>query len=1115
MKNEELQQLVFESLGGCRWEYDLPNDRIVYSDEFFDLIGYLPGELEIDSDWVSDNIHPGDLVQWREAFIASIKGNSKYFDCELRFRHKDDYYVWIQTRGVVTARDEQGRALRIVGMVFDISERKSAKENETRYRLLLNTIPDALSLKDREGRYLYVNREFEEWLGKPSYQICGLTEEEIFDPATTTFEMQRDHERRVWQEAETISMERQFPLTADGKIRHAVITKFPVFDESGEILAIGTTNTDVTERFHAQQALLASEQRYRRLFESAPVILAETDWSAGKALVDGLRSQGIDDIEQHIFEHPELLRRRADVMHILTINQEALRVYRTDSEESLRAFLDQEINQVQRLALTRDLVAFAEGNRRSTVHTWARRLDGEDFPITRESEMHSHDADDWSLVMITIRDDSAEEAIRQREKHLRLVFDVAPAVLAESDWTQGKALVEDLQKQGVTDLYQYLVDHPELTRRRDQIMRLTSVNKEALRIYRADDAQALIRHTAGEMNEVQRIGMIEDLVNFANGHRRSTVHCRTFRLDGEEFPMIAESEFYGADPEDWSRVLLTVRDTSAEETVRVSEQRYRQLFESAPAVLGQADFSPARWLVERLLEQGVEDIRQYLIDHPELTSKRSDFMQLVDVNQEALRVYRSPSKESLVRFLNKPLPEEVRLGLIDDLATFASGETRSTIRAWVACETGEKIPIIRVSEMSSSDPGDWSQVLISIRDISAEEAVRMSEMRYRRLFESAPVALYETDWSRGKALVDDLRDRGVDDIAAYLHEHGELLQRRDEVSRVVNLNHEALEVYQAQSREQLSAVIEGPLSSEQRKSLIESLEIFASGRRRSSVRGFSVKANGEVFPMVRDSELISSDRDDWSRVLSSIHDLTAEVESANRLREYQQELRSLAGKISSAEESERRRISSELHDGTIQNLVLARIHLANLRTTLESEKAGQLADSINDLLETSLRETRSLIFEISPPVLYELGLEPAVEWLAEHYKQRTGVSIVISGDEGSTKLSEEMNIVVFQSARELLVNIARHAQASQVFINWRHNADSVVLTIEDNGVGFDTESSQVRLATEGGFGLFALRERLKLMGAEIDIESSGQGTRVNITAPVDGEQKPVTNPDSL
>ncbi|MDH3761743.1 MAG: sensor histidine kinase, partial [Gammaproteobacteria bacterium] len=797
---------------------------------------------------------------------------------------------------------------------------------------------------------------------------------------------------------------------------------------------------------------------------------------------------------------------------IRAIYQEALRVYRADSEESLRAYLDQDIDEAQRLALIEDLLAFAAGNRRSTVRTWTRRLDGEVFPIIRESEMHSPDADDWSLVMITIRDDSAEEAIRQREKHLRLVFDVAPAVLAESDWTRGKALVEDLQKKGVTDLYQYLVDHPELTRRRDQIMRLTSVNKEALRIYRADDAQALIRHTAGEMNEVQRIGMIEDLVNFANGHRRSTVHCRTFRLDGEEFPIIAESEFYGVDPDDWTRVLLTVRDTSAEEIVRVSEQRYRQLFESAPAVLGQADFSSARRLVDSLLKQGVDDIRQYLVDHPELTSKRSDFMQLVDVNQEALRVYRSPSKESMVRFLSRPLTEEVRLGLIDDVATFASGETRSTIRALVACETGDKIPIIRVSELSSTDPGDWSQVLISIRDISAEEAVRLSEMRYRRLFESAPVALYESDWSRGKALVDDLRALGVDDFTDYFDKHPELLQRRGEVLQILNLNREALEVYKAQSRDQLIALIEGPMNEQQRESLIQVLEIFASGRRRSSIRSVSLRANGEVFPMLRDSELISSDREDWSRVLSSIHDLTTEVETANRLREYQQELRSLAGKISSAEESERRRISSELHDGTIQNLVLARIHLANLSTTVESEKGGQLADSINDLLETSLRETRSLIFEISPPVLYELGLEPAVEWLAEHYKQRTGVSIAISGDEHSTKLSEEMNIVVFQAARELLVNIAKHAQASRVVVNWRHNEDSVVLTIEDNGVGFDAESSQVRLASEGGFGLFALRERLKLMGAELDIKSSDQGTRVNITAPVDIEQQ--TAPDS-
>ena len=415
--------------------------------------------------------------------------------------------------------------------------------------------------------------------------------------------------------------------------------------------------------------------------------------------------------------------------------------------------------------------------------------------------------------------------------------------------------------------------------------------------------------------------------------------------------------------------------------------------------------------------------------------------------------------------------------------------------------------MIRECELLGDDPDDWSRGLMTLRDTSAEEAVRLSEMRYRRLFESAPVALYESDWSRGKELVDAIKSRGVTDLGRYIDDHPEILQRRDEVLSIIDLNREALQTYRADDKQVLIRKIEGPLTAEQRQSLKQTLLTFADGNRRASVRGLSQRVGGELFPIIRNTELISSDRGDWSRVLSSIHDLTEEVETANRLQEYQEELRILAGKISAAEESERRRISSELHDGTIQNLVLARIHLANLRSSLPSEAGQDLADSINELLENSLRETRSLIFEISPPVLYELGLEPAVEWLAEHYKQRTGVSVEITSDDGATRLSQEMNIVMFQSARELLVNIAKHAQAKRVGIDWRHQKDRVILSVSDDGVGFDVDSPGIKKATEGGFGLFAVRERLKLMGASLEIESSPGNTLMTITAPVEQQQK--------
>lgn len=950
MKTEELQQLVLNSLGGCSWEYDLPADDLAFSDEFFELIGYAPNEMEIDRDWVAGNIHPDDLSQWQQCYAGSIKGHSRYFDCELRFRQKNGQYVWLQTRGVVSERDAQGRALRILGMVFDISERKAGKENELLYQMFLDNIPDAISLKDLEGRFLYVNRQFQAWLGKSADQIYGKTTQDVFPPNTENIEIVQQHERRVMEQGETISMERRFLWTADNILRHADITKFPVFGDDGGILAIGSSSSDATERHRVQEALRASERRYRRLFESAPVVLAETDWSRGRALVEDLSRQGVDDIRLHLIDRPELLLHRGDIMELLTVNQEALRVHKSESKASLRDFLEQALNPLERLALIDDLAAFAAGKWRSTVHTWARRQDGEEFPIIRDSELQGHDPDDWTLVLITIRDDSATEAVRLSEQRYRNLFESAPAVLCETDWSEGKKIVDALRRQGVEDIRQHLIEHPELLRRQDQAMRVLRLNREAVRAYRAESEQELIDYAASELNESQRLTLIEELTNLASGQRRSTIRSSNWRIDGEEFP------------------------------------------------------------------------------------------------------------------------------------------------------------VIRVAEVYSSDPEDWSQVLLTVRDISAEEAVRMSEMRYRRLFESAPAALFESDWSNGKALVDDLRAQGIEDVAAYLNRHPELVERRDRIMCLTNLNREALKVYQASTREQLIEYIEGPMNADQRAAMIEVLGKFAAGSRRASVRCGSLRANGEAFTMVRDSGLISSDRDDWSRVLSSIHDLTAEVETADRLRSYQEELRSLAGKISAAEEGERRRISSELHDGTIQNLVLARIHLANLRATLESGQSEQLADSINDLLEASLRETRSLIFEISPPVLYELGLESAVEWLAEHYQQRTGLVVRITGDERSTRLAEEMNIVVFQTARELLVNIAKHAQAQQVSIDWSHNAASVVLTVQDDGVGFDAETSQAKRATEGGFGLFAAKERLRLLGAEIDIESSKQGTRVTITAPVDPGQ---------
>ncbi len=272
----------------------------------------------------------------------------------------------------------------------------------------------------------------------------------------------------------------------------------------------------------------------------------------------------------------------------------------------------------------------------------------------------------------------------------------------------------------------------------------------------------------------------------------------------------------------------------------------------------------------------------------------------------------------------------------------------------------------------------------------------------------------------------------------------------------------------------------------------------------SAIAGITLRAGDEEFPIIRDCDLISNDRNDWSQVLISIRDISFEVNASAALESYQLELQSLAGQISLAEESERHRIASELHDGTVQNLVLARMGLAKIRKGNISRAELALIDDVNELLGRSLSETRSLVFEISPPVLYELGLRAAVEWLADQNMQRTGVRVEVKGDDKGFTLAEELSIVMFQSVRELFNNITRHAQAQQVILNWKTDVDTLQLTVEDDGVGFDVGSVGRSRSAKGGFGLFSITERLKLLGASIDIQSSADGTRATLTAPVPG-----------
>jgi signal transduction histidine kinase len=160
---------------------------------------------------------------------------------------------------------------------------------------------------------------------------------------------------------------------------------------------------------------------------------------------------------------------------------------------------------------------------------------------------------------------------------------------------------------------------------------------------------------------------------------------------------------------------------------------------------------------------------------------------------------------------------------------------------------------------------------------------------------------------------------------------------------------------------------------------------------------------------------------------------------------------------------------------------------------------------VRQLLGESIQRTRRLSFELSPPILYELGLPAAVEWLADRVQEQHGIEVTVRDDSQAKPLDEATGVVLFTAVRELLVNIVKHAQAERAEISIRREGDRIGIDVEDNGVGFEVSASGTSSSGDRGFGLFSIRERLSHLGGECLVHCEpGSGTQVTLVAPLRG-----------
>jgi PAS domain S-box-containing protein len=224
----------------------------------------------------------------------------------------------------------------------------------------------------------------------------------------------------------------------------------------------------------------------------------------------------------------------------------------------------------------------------------------------------------------------------------------------------------------------------------------------------------------------------------------------------------------------------------------------------------------------------------------------------------------------------------------------------------------------------------------------------------------------------------------------------------------------------------------------------------------------------------------------------------------------QERLRALATELNLTEQRERQQLATELHDYLAQLLALNKIKVAQVKQQPATPAVAKLLNEMQDVLDKALTYTRTLVAELSPPMLQEFGLLSALQWLAEQMKVH-GLRVVLDAEGSLPSISEDQARLLFQSVRELLINITKHGQINCATVQVRQATEKLRIDVIDEGAGFDLAAAAAAAAAgtatthSSKFGLFSIRERMIALGGEFHIASAvGQGTTATLVLPLAG-----------
>jgi len=217
------------------------------------------------------------------------------------------------------------------------------------------------------------------------------------------------------------------------------------------------------------------------------------------------------------------------------------------------------------------------------------------------------------------------------------------------------------------------------------------------------------------------------------------------------------------------------------------------------------------------------------------------------------------------------------------------------------------------------------------------------------------------------------------------------------------------------------------------------------------------------------------------------------------------ELQNLSLRLLKVQDEERRKLSRDLHDSTGQTLAALKIAVSFLQLSIKDDPSKMaLVTDVADLADQAIEELRTMAYLLHPPLLDEVGFACAAEWYIEGFAKRSGVNVSMEIATHHERMPRSMETALFRVLQESLTNVHRHSKAAHVTVCFRHQFETVILEIRDDGCGIEGKRL-VRLretSAETGVGLAGMRERMNELNGTLEMESEGRGTTIRAVVPI-------------